>query len=40
VSCAAESVDAVLRVFRDEGFAHAAVIGRMEQGPARLRVSL
>ena len=39
VSCAAESADAVLQVFQGEGFAHAAVIGRMEQGPARLRVS-
>jgi len=39
VSCAAEAADAVLRVFRGEGFAHAAVIGRMEPGPARLRVS-
>jgi selenide,water dikinase len=39
VSCAAESADAVLQVFRGEGFAQAAVIGRMEQGPARLRVS-
>jgi len=39
VSCAAESADAVLQVFQGEGFAHAAVIGRMEQGPTRLRVS-
>ena len=39
VSCAAESADAVLQVFRSEGFAHAAVIGRMETGTARLRVS-
>ena len=38
VSCAADSADAVLQVFRSEGFAHAAVVGRMEQGPARLRV--
>jgi hypothetical protein len=28
----------VLRVFRDSGFGAAAVIGRMESGPAQLRV--
>lgn len=39
VSCAPEAADAVLQVFRDEGFAQAAVIGRMEAGPAGLRVS-
>ncbi|WP_431107465.1 selenide, water dikinase SelD [Variovorax paradoxus] len=38
VSCAADSADAVLQVFRREGFADAAVVGRVEQGPARLRV--
>jgi len=38
VSCAADSAEAVLQVFRREGFADAAVVGRMEQGPARLRV--
>ena len=39
VSCAPEAVDAVLAVFRKEGFATAAVIGRVEAGPARLRVA-
>jgi selenide,water dikinase len=39
VSCAPEAVDAVLGVFRYEGFAHAAVIGHMAQGPAGLRVA-
>ena len=38
VSCDAASVDAVLRVFRDGGFADAAVIGRVEAGPPVLRV--
>jgi selenide,water dikinase len=32
VSCSAESVDAVLAVFRSEGFNHAAVVGHMEAG--------
>jgi selenide,water dikinase len=39
VSCAPEAVDAVLGVFRAEGFAQAAVIGHMAQGPAALRVA-
>ena len=38
VSCAPDAVDDVLRVFHDEGFAQAAVIGRIEAGPAGLRV--
>jgi selenide,water dikinase len=38
VSCAADSVDAVLEAFRTEGFAAAAVLGRMEAGAPRLRV--
>ncbi|WP_219209147.1 selenide, water dikinase SelD [Variovorax boronicumulans] len=38
VSCAPEAVEAVLQVFRDEGFAQAAVVGRAEAGPARLQV--
>ena len=38
VSCAPEAVDAVLAVFREEGFDAAAVIGRMEAGPAGLDV--
>jgi selenide,water dikinase len=32
VSCAPETVDAVLAVFRAEGFAHAAVVGHMQAG--------
>jgi selenide,water dikinase len=39
VSCAAESVDEVLALFRREGFAHAAVIGEMAAGSARVDVS-
>ncbi|MES2536991.1 MAG: selenide, water dikinase SelD [Pseudomonadota bacterium] len=39
VSCAAESVEEVLALFRREGFAHAAVIGEMAAGPARIDVS-
>lgn len=38
VSCAPDTVDEVLRIFRDEGFAQAAVVGRVEAGPARLEV--
>ena len=38
VSCDAATVDAVLKIFRDGGFAEAAVIGRVEQGPASLKV--
>jgi selenide,water dikinase len=38
VSCAPEAVDAVLKIFRDEGFAKAAVIGRVEAGAPSLRV--
>ncbi|HET9642486.1 MAG TPA: selenide, water dikinase SelD [Burkholderiaceae bacterium] len=32
VSCAPETVDEVLRIFRSEGFVHATEIGRMESG--------
>jgi selenide, water dikinase len=39
VSCTPASVDAVLRVFRDGGFAEAAVIGRVEAGPVGLLVT-
>ncbi|MET0351792.1 MAG: AIR synthase-related protein, partial [Rhizobacter sp.] len=39
VSCAPGSVDAVLGIFRDEGFADAAVIGRVDAGPAGLHVA-
>jgi selenide,water dikinase len=35
VSCAPEAVDAVLEIFRKEGFAQAAVIGRVEAGNLR-----
>jgi len=38
VSCDAASVAGVLGVFKKEGFADAAVVGRVEAGPARLRV--
>ena len=38
VSCAASAVDEVLALFRREGFAHAAVIGEMVAGPARIQV--
>ena len=38
VSCAPGAVDAVLAIFRDEGFGSAAVIGRTEAGRAGLRV--
>ena len=38
VSCAPDVVDAVLRVFRDGGFAQAAVIGRVEAGAPGLRI--
>lgn len=36
VSCAPGSVEAVLEIFRDEGFTHARVIGQMQEGPARV----
>jgi len=39
VSCAPDTVDEVLRIFRSEGFAQAAVIGRVEAGPPTLRVT-
>lgn len=38
VSCAPDAADAVLRIFRDEGFGEAAVIGRVEAGAAGVRV--
>jgi selenide,water dikinase len=38
VSCDAASAEAVLALFAREGFAHAAVIGRMQAGPARVQV--
>jgi selenide,water dikinase len=39
VSCSADSVDEVLACFRADGFAQAAVIGRMDDGPAGLDVA-
>ncbi len=39
VSCAAEAVDDVLRIFHAQGFEHAAVIGRMEAGSVGLAVT-
>ena len=38
VSCAEDSVDDVLGIFEDHGHAGAGVIGRMEQGDARIRI--
>jgi selenide,water dikinase len=38
VSCDPASVDAVLGVFHDEGFAQAHVIGHMHEGPERIHV--
>jgi selenide,water dikinase len=38
VTCASEAVEEVLGVFRDEGFAQAAVIGETAAGPARVTV--
>jgi len=39
VSCDPDSVDEVLALFAREGFGHAAVIGRMEAGEARVKVA-
>ncbi len=38
VTCAPQAADEVLALFRDEGFASAAVIGRMQTGAARITV--
>ena len=38
VSCAPDAVDAVLEIFRADGFARAAVIGKVVAGPGRLVV--
>jgi selenide,water dikinase len=38
VSCRPDTVDAVLRQFRTEGFERAAVIGELAAGPARVEV--
>ena len=40
VSCRADSVDEVLAIFKREGFGHAAVIGEMASGPAKIDVSV
>ena len=39
VSCQADAVEEVLSIFRREGFLHAAVIGEMQAGPARVEVA-
>jgi len=38
VSCAPEAVDQVLAIFHDDGFDAACVVGRLEQGEARVSV--
>lgn len=38
VACSAESAPAVLKIFETEGFAQAAVIGRLDKGAARVNV--
>ena len=38
VACAPDAVDAVLAIFRDEGFAEAATVGRITAGPPRILV--
>ena len=39
VACAPEAVEAVIGVFRKEGFGHAAVFGAMQAGPVAVRVT-
>jgi selenide,water dikinase len=39
VSCDPASEEAVLQLFRSEGFATAARVGRVEAGPPGLRVA-
>ena len=39
VACAHGAVDEILTIFRREGFDHAAVIGEMREGPARITVA-
>jgi selenide,water dikinase len=39
VSCTADAVDSVLRLFRESGFAEAALIGEMSAGPPKVHVS-
>jgi selenide,water dikinase len=38
VTCAQDAVDAVLAVFRERGFEHAAAIGEIAQGEPGIRV--
>jgi selenide, water dikinase len=38
-ACTPEAVDTVLRVFREQGFGFARVIGSLHSGPARVRVA-
>jgi selenide,water dikinase len=38
VTCAPDAVDAVLALFREQGFEHAAAIGQIEHGPPGVRV--
>ena len=38
VACSPDSVDQVLSTFRSQGFGQAAVVGRVTNGPARLKV--
>jgi selenide,water dikinase len=38
VTCAPDAVDQVLHVFLQDGFEHAAVIGEIGAGPARIAV--
>ena len=38
VSCAPDAVEEVLALFRREGFAHAAVVGEVQEGPAQVQV--
>ncbi|MDQ7970182.1 MAG: selenide, water dikinase SelD [Oxalicibacterium faecigallinarum] len=39
VACTPDAVEQVLALFRAEGFADAAVIGHLQQGPARVQVA-
>ena len=38
VACSPDTVDQVLATFRSQGFAQAAVVGRITEGPAQLKV--
>ena len=38
VSCASDSVNDVLKIFAEKGFAEAKVIGKVDAGPARLTI--